>query len=121
MTNFYLLKPSLSQATRDASYITSNGLDLGKEPTYDVSGSFAMNNSQELRLTWKGLTISQKELIEIDFDLERNLGSAYFYDTDGDLIFIDENIQKFFIDNIEYEYTEAELYNITMSLKHDRL
>lgn len=119
MTNFILLKPSLSQATRDSTYILANGLDLGKEPVYSFSGSLLKNQKDKLTLTYKGLTYAQKKTIEQDFDIEKHLGASYFYDADNDLIFINDDIRKYFIESIEYEMTDPETWNIVFNLKYE--
>lgn len=119
MTNFIMLKPSLSQTTRDSSYILANGLDLGKEPSYTIEGSLALNQKDGLRLKYKGLTYAQKKTIEQDFDQEKHLGGAYFYDADNDLVFINDDIRKYFIDSINYELNDPETWNITFNLRYE--
>lgn len=119
MTNFILLKPELSQETRDATYILANGLDLDKEPHYEVQGTISTNRKETLTLNYKGLTYAQKEVIVNDFDLKKTLGSIYVLDQDNDLILIDEEIKKFYIENIRYSLEDAENWSITLELKND--
>jgi len=119
MTNFIMLKPSLSQETRDSTYILANGLDLNREPIYTFEGTINRNQKDKLTLEYKGLTYAQKKIIEQDFDLKKHIGSAYFYDSDNDLIFIDDDIRKYFIESVEYEMTDPETWNIKLTLLFD--
>jgi hypothetical protein len=114
-----MLKPSLSQETRDSTYILANGLDLNREPIYTFEGTINRNQKDKLTLEYKGLTYAQKKIIEQDFDLKKHIGSAYFYDSDNDLIFIDDDIRKYFIESVEYEMTDPETWNIKLTLLFD--
>ena len=119
MTNFILLKPELSQSTRDSTYILANGLDLGKEPVYNITGSFLRNRKEELTLQYVGLTYAQKNTIVNDFDLKKSLGSIYLLDQDNDLIFINDDIRKYFITKINYTLTDPETWDIKIDLEYD--
>lgn len=122
MTNFILLKPSLSISVPSDAYILANGLDLLREPIHPIKLQIQSNNGQSIRsfiIEWRGISHTKKQSFENDFDRNKNIGRCYLHDVDSDLVFFGYNTIAVFLTNVTYQWSEGNLWNITATFKEE--